>query len=154
MSVDQMKGNGHTLLKSRSKQYPTESITDADYVDTITPAQAEFLQQRLKQAVRGYVYSDKTKFICFKQDGTISSLNSKPLKSVDQVIYLGSNILSTKSNINICIDKDWIAIDWGSTIWKSDLSDSMKSKIFQTVAVLVLLYSCTLGLEQNIWTKS
>ena len=33
------------------------------------------------------------------------SLNNKPLKLVDQFIYLGSNITSTESDVfNICID--------------------------------------------------
>ena len=40
----------------------------------------------------------------FNQDGAIL-LNGKPLKLVDQFIYLGSNILSTENNVNICIDK-------------------------------------------------
>ena len=40
--------------------------------------------------------SDKTNFMCFDQDGAISSLNEKPLKLVDQFVYLGSNISSSK----------------------------------------------------------
>ena len=47
----------------------------------------------------------------FNQDNAISSLNGKPLKLVDQFIYLGSNISSTKSDVNICIGKAWTAID-------------------------------------------
>ena len=36
---------------------------------------------------------------------TISSLNDKPLKLVDQFIYLGSNISSTENYVNKCIGK-------------------------------------------------
>ena len=39
----------------------------------------------------------------FKQDGSISSLNGKPLKLVDQFIYLNSNISSTENNVKIHI---------------------------------------------------
>ena len=48
----------------------------------------------------------------FNQDGIISIRNSKPLKLIDQFIYLSSNISSTKSDINICIVKSWTAIDY------------------------------------------
>ena len=54
---------------------------------------------------------DKTEIICFNQDSAISSLNGKPLKLVDQFIYLGSNISSIQNNVYICIGKVWIAID-------------------------------------------
>ena len=50
-----------------------------------TPAPAKYLLYRLEQAARSigpYVNSDKTEFMCFNQDGAISSLNSKTLKLV------------------------------------------------------------------------
>ena len=49
--------------------------------------------------------------MCFKQNETISILNDKPVKLEDQFIYLGTNILSTESNVNICIGKPLTAID-------------------------------------------
>ena len=49
--------------------------------------------------------SDKTEFMCFKQDAAISTLNGKPLKFVDQFIYLGSNISSTERDANLCIGR-------------------------------------------------
>ena len=44
--------------------------------------------------------------MCFKQEGAISTLTRKPLKLVNQFTYLGSNITSTESNINILKSKD------------------------------------------------
>ena len=70
--------------------------------------------------------SNKTKFMCFNQDGAISSLNTKPLKLVDQVNYLGSNISSTESNVKVCIGKIGSAIDRLKTVFKSYLSDKVK----------------------------
>ena len=52
-----------------------------------------------------------TEEICFNQDDAISSLDIKPLKFVDKFKYLGSNISSTESDVNICIGKAWTAID-------------------------------------------
>ena len=36
--------------------------------------------------------SDKTKFLCFNVDGTISLFNSMPQKLEDHFVYLGKNI--------------------------------------------------------------
>ena len=59
--------------------------------------------------------------MCFKQDGDISTLDGKFLKLVDQFTYLVSNISSTESDVNICIGKEWTAIDRLLIIWNSDL---------------------------------
>ena len=56
------------------------------------------------------------------KDSAISQLNGKALKLIDQLIYLGSNILSTVSDVNVQIDKVWTAIML-TTTWKSDLSN-------------------------------
>ena len=87
-------------------------MTDTDYADdqallTNTPAQA--LPHSLEQAARGidlYVNTNKTVFMCFKQDGAIPILRSKPWKLVDQFTYLGSNISSTERDVNVGIGKN------------------------------------------------
>ena len=112
--------------KARSRHF-VETITDEDYTDNLalltnTPAQAKSLLHRLEQAARGvvlYMNSKKPEFMCFNQDDAIS-LNGKPLKLVDDFIYLGSNISSTESIINKCISKAWTTIIRLSTIWKTD----------------------------------
>ena len=60
---------------------------------------------------------------------------------------------STESDVDMHIDKTWIAIDWLSTLQKSDHSDQMKQKSLQALAMSVLLYSCTTlikCLEKNL----
>ena len=72
-SIDLMKVNGFTLKKTRSRWYPAETITDADYADDIallanTPTQAEFLLHSLERAAGGiglHVNADKTEYMCF-----------------------------------------------------------------------------------------
>ena len=83
------------------------------------PSQAKSLLHHLEQAARGIslcINSDKTKFVSFNRDSAMSSLNDKPLKLVDQFIYLGSNISSTENDVNICIGRVWTAIDRLTTI--------------------------------------
>ena len=104
---------------------------------------ADFCGIAWSRTVRGiglYMNSNET---CFNQDGAISSLNGMSLKLVDHFIYLGSNISSTESNVNIRVEKAWIAIDKLSIISKSDLTDKIKWEFFQAIAVFVLLYGCT-----------
>ena len=55
ISIDLMKENGFILEKARNRQYPTWTITDADYADDIalwanTPAKAESPLHSLEQA--------------------------------------------------------------------------------------------------------
>ena len=79
------------LEKEKSRRYPAQTITDADYADDIAllaniPAQAETLLHSLEQAAAGigfHVNIDKMEYICFNQRGNISTLNSSSLKLVD-----------------------------------------------------------------------
>ena len=76
-STDLMKENCLKLAKERSRRYPTQTITDADYVDDIallenTPtAQAEFLLHSLERA-------GQMEYMCFNQRGDISTLQDSP----------------------------------------------------------------------------
>ena len=98
-----------------------------------TPAQAETLLNSLKQAAAGiglHVNAHKTEYMCFNQRGDISTLNGSSLKLVDEFIYLGSSVSSTKTDINMRLAKPWTAIDRLSVIWKLDLTDKMKCSFF------------------------
>ena len=83
-----MKENGFKLAKERSRRYPAQTITDADYADDITllantPAQAETLLHSLERAAAGidlHVNADKMEYMCFNQRGDISTLKGGPLK--------------------------------------------------------------------------
>ena len=94
-------------------------ITNAEYADNLvllanTPAQAESLLHNLEQAARSigiYVDSYKTEFMCFNQDGAISSLNGQNLKFVDQFIELGNNISSPENDVKILMDCYWQVIN-------------------------------------------
>ena len=55
--------------------------------------------------------------MCFKQDGALPTSNANPQKLIDQFIYLGSNISSTESDVNIRWSKAWIEIEKHMEIW-------------------------------------
>ena len=63
-----MKENGFKLAKERSRKYPAQTFTDADYADDITllantPAQAESLLhslERVAASIGFHVNADKT----------------------------------------------------------------------------------------------
>ena len=117
-SIDIMKDNGFKLKKERSRRYPAQTITDADYTDDIvllanTPAQVETLLHSMERAASGigfHVDAHKTEYLCFNQTGDISTLNGSYLKLVDKFTYLGSSVSSIENDINTRLEKAWTAI--------------------------------------------
>ena len=118
------------LEKARSRRYPTENITDADYADNIASmanisTQAESLLHSLEQTAGAMNLpgnADKMDNMIKKnQRGDIFTLNSGPLKLVDKFTYLGSNVTFTENYINTRRVKAWNAIERLSVIWKSDI---------------------------------
>ena len=150
-SIDKIRENGFELTKKRSRRYPAKTITDADYADDIailanTPNQAETRLHSLERAAAGiglHVNAHKTGYMCYNQTCDISTLDGTPLKLVDKFTYLGSSVSSTEKDIDTRLTKAWTAINRLSIIWKSDLTDKMKSSFFQAAIVSILLYGCT-----------
>ena len=94
-------------MKERSRSYPAQTFTDADYTDDIalqanTPVQVETQLHSLKRAAAGiglHVNAHKKEYMCFYQRSEISTLNGSSLKLVDKFTYLGSSISSTDTDI-------------------------------------------------------
>ena len=131
MLIDLIKENSFTLKKAKNRHYLAETIMNTDYTDDIellanTPAQAESLLHSLELAAGDiglYVNTNKTEFMCFDREGTISTLNGSPLKLVDNYMYLSSSSVSLS---NICLVQAWTTVDTLLIIGKSDLSDKIK----------------------------
>ena len=62
-------------------------------------------------SIGDYMNVNKKECMCFKREGAISTLSSKPLKLVDKFPYLGSNISSNKSDVEVRLAKAWTDID-------------------------------------------
>ena len=146
-----MKDNGFKLAKERSRRYPTQTITDADYADDIalqanTPDQAETLLRGLERAAGSiglHANTQKTEYIYFNQRCDISTQNGSSLKQVDKFTYLGSSASSTEKDINTRLAKVWAAIDRLSIVWKSNLTDKIKRSFYKAAVVSILIYRCT-----------
>ena len=113
VSIDLMKENGFKLAKERSRRYPAQTITDADYTDDMsllanTPAQSETLLHSLERAAAGislHANVDKTEYMCFNQRSDNFALNGGPLKLLDKFTYRGSSVPSTEKDINTRLTK-------------------------------------------------
>ena len=160
-SINLMKENGFKLTKERSRRYPVQTTTYADYTDNIallanTSAQAESLLHSLERAAGGMglrVNVDKIEYMCSNQRSDIYTLKGGLLKLVDKFTYQGSSVSSTETDINTRLAKTRTAIDRQSVIWKSNRTDKIKRSFFQSAVVSILLYGCTTWM-QNVWRKS
>ena len=155
--IDKIRENGFELTKKRSRRYPAITITDNNFADDIallanTPNQAETLLHSFGRAAAGialHVNAHKTEYMCYNETDDISTLDGTSLKLVDKFTCLGSNVSSTKKDIDTQLTKALTAIDRLPIIWKSDLTDKMKRSFFQAAVVSILLYRCTTW----TWTK-
>ena len=141
MSIDLMKENCLTLEKARSRRYPAQNTTDADYIALLanTPTQAEFLLHNLDWAVGGiglHGNTDKTEYMCFNQSDNISTLNGGSLNLVDKFTNLRHSISSIENDITMQVVKAQTAIDRLLVIRKSDLTYKIK-------CIFLLHYGCT-----------
>ena len=110
-------------MRERERERERESkllykLKHTDYADdllilTHTTARAESRLHNQEQAAGSISLHVNVEFMCFKQKGAISTLCGS---------YLGSNISSIESDVNIRRVEAWTAIDRISIIWKFDLS--------------------------------
>ena len=101
---------------TRRNYAETDEIEDPPLLAN-APAQTESLLHSLEQSVGSigrYVKADRTKYMCFKQKGKISTVSGKPLELVGQLWCLGSSISSTEHDVGIRLTKVWNAIAWFS----------------------------------------
>ena len=86
-SIDLTKENDYALKCSRIRQYPSQTLTDADYADDTallanTQTQSEYQLHGLEQAAGSiglHRNANKTEYMCFSQEWDLPILNSCPL---------------------------------------------------------------------------
>ena len=79
--------------------------------------------------------ADKTEILHFIQEEVVSILSGKPMKLVDEFIYIGSYISYTERDVNICIGKASSVIIRLSIIYKSNPSHKIKQNFFPTETI-------------------
>ena len=145
-----MKENGFKLTKERSRRYPAQTITDADYTNDIallanTSAQAKSLPHSLEWTATGiglHVNAYKTEYMCFNQRGNFFTLNGSSLKLVDKFTYQGSSVSSTKTD-NTRLAKAYGQLSIGYRSYGSQTWLIKWNSFFQAAVMLILLYRCT-----------
>ena len=161
-SIDPKKYMGFTLIKAKSSRHPAVKITDADYSDDLALlankcCDAEKMLHLLEYAAEKIglkINAKKTEYIVYNHQGAIKTTKDQQLKSVDNFVYLGSNIASTQTDVEARIAKAWSIINKLSIIWKSNLSEKLKRNFFRATAGSVLLYdSTTWTLTKNMESK-
>ena len=140
-------------------------VTDVDFADDLAITadyltDATFLLHEIETAASEiglYINSSKTEFICYNQShtGFIPSKNNGIVKAVEDFVYLGSNIASTKRDVEVRLGKAWTAIRKLDKIWKSNLPEQLKRRFFRSSVEPVLLYgssawTLTASLEKSI----
>ena len=129
---------------------------DADYVDDIallanTPTQANSLLPSLENLPPN---EHKVEYMCFTQDGAISTPNGSSLNLVDKLKYFNSSVSSTEKVVSMSLEKAWTSIERLSIIWKTDLSDKIKRIFFQGAVVSLSPYECSTWVLKNSVRKA
>ena len=102
-SLDLRKENSFTVKRQRTRWYPAETITDADYADDIallanTPTQADtrYLVCSRQQEALISTWMQTKRITCVLKRGVISTRNGEHLKFIDKFTYLDSNFIFWK----------------------------------------------------------
>ncbi|XP_047494979.1 uncharacterized protein LOC125043070 [Penaeus chinensis] len=147
-TIDDNTQLGFTLHQRKSRRQPAVKITDMDFADDIAllsdaSDDAATLLHKVEEAAQEiglYINESKTEYICFGETGQIVAKNGINIKRVNNFQYLGSWLNTTKHDVEIRIALAWAAHSKMKTIWRSNLSRSVKINFFRAAVESILLY--------------
>ena len=140
---------GFTLVPRQSRRVPPVTITDLDFADDIalisdtTEKARELLLavERECKKIGMQLNAKKTKVMAYNiNDTTITTLDGTVLDVKDDFKYLGAWIASTDQDIRIRRALAWNALHNMRKVWKSQLKDDIKRRLFVSTIESVLLY--------------
>ena len=102
--------------------YADDLALTSDTIDEASKLLLHYVETAARE-IGLYINVKKTEYIAYNQEGQIQSLDGKNIKSVNEFVYLGSNIQSTERDIAIRKGKAWGALDALNKIWKYKLPD-------------------------------
>ncbi|XP_072170850.1 uncharacterized protein [Diadema setosum] len=150
---------GFTLVPRQSRRVPPVMVTDLDFADDIalisdTTEKARellFAVEKECKKIGLRLNAKKTKVMAFNIDGAVLDVKN-------DFKYLGSWIASTEQDIRIRRGHAWNALHSMRKVWKSQLSDDIKRRLFVTTVESVLLYGAetwtlTARQEKALWTE-
>ena len=153
--VHQMNGKedlGFTITPRKSRRIPPVTITDLDFADDIallsdTIAQSQEMLVAVEQECKRVglmLNSKKTKVMTLNTDirPIIKTIDGSTLEVTDDFQYWGGWMESSEKDISVRRALDWKALHGNKRVWKSNLSDNIKRRLFVATVESVLLYGC------------
>ena len=161
LSFDQHSEKGLQLHPRRSRRHPAQYITDLDYADDLAIVSkhvrdAESLLHALETSaslVGLHCNDKKTEYITSSSEpSSITSIHGKNIKRVDDFKYSGSFIMDSYKDFKIRKALAWQACNALGKIWRSNLDNNLKVRLFRAAVEPILLYGAetwTLTLKQQ-----
>ena len=145
--------HGFTMTPARSRRYPAEKVTDADFADDLallsnTIDEAQQMLTSLEEAAGavGLIMNEaKTKYMSInlaseEQHATLTSSSGNTIEKVDDFTYLSSWIASSEYDFTIRKAKAWASCHQMKKIWKSNFSRELKIRLFIATIEFIILY--------------
>ena len=143
---------GFTITPRKSRRVPPVTITDLDFADDIallsdTVAQAQEMLVAVEaecKRVGLMLNSKKTKVMALNTDSRpcIKTIEGSILEVTDDFQYLGGWMESSEKDISVRRALAWKALHGMKKVWKTNLSDNIKRRLFVATVESVLLYGC------------
>ena len=150
---------GFIIEHKRSRRHPEVRVSDLDFADdialtfnSIEEAQKALIDVEKAAAKVGlYLNAKKTEALIYNQDIVdIYSHNGEQIKLAQDFKYLGSWIDDSLKDIKTRKAQAWSACNKMKEIWRSNMNNDMKKRLFTITVESVLLYGC----ESWTMTKS
>ena len=150
---------GFIIEHKRSRRHPEVRVSDLDSrlyhpptFNSIEEAQKALIDVEKAAAKVGlYLNAKKTEALIYNQDIVdIYSHNGEQIKLAQDFKYLGSWIDDSLKDIKTRKAQAWSACNKMKEIWRSNMNNDMKKRLFTITVESVLLYGC----ESWTMTKS
>ena len=142
---------GFKIERRRSRRIGPQIVSDLDFADDIALLSEEissaqrFLYNLENEAnkVGLHLNNSKTEVMIFNQeyDTPIRTKTGHELKQVTNFKYLGGQMESSDKDWNYRKGMAWSALNKMSKIWKSNISQTMKRRVFSAAIESILLYN-------------
>ena len=140
---------GFTITPAQSRRIKAIKLADTEFADdialltdSIVDMQALLSTLEEEAAKVGlHMNEKKTNYMLINQeDQPIKTLNGTTLEKKEDFLYLGSWMSTTEKDINVRKAKAWAACHKLRKVWKSKLSNKLKTRLFLATVESVLLY--------------
>ena len=145
--------HSYTITPARSRRYPAEKVTDADFADDLallsnTIDEAHQMLTSLEEAAGavGLIMNEsKTNYMSInlaseEQHATLTSSSGNTIGKVEDFVYLGSWVGSSEHDFTVRKAKAWASCHKMKKIWKFNMCRELKIRLFIATVESILLY--------------